>query len=580
MKKKILFLILIALCFSNQQSYAQVLPPTAPSVQADNAYNINQAPNLNPSTLALPYKQDDINADIDTNNYQEPKANEVKKNTETTDEDLKEFRDGEKVPIITKTIQKIETNSSEILTQEEINSITQPYIGKLINVETLKEITNKITTVYRDKGFVNAKAYLPEQKVEHGVIKIQLVEGKVGDIYVDGNRWTKKSYIMARLREKPDKLLNLTHLEQDITKFNRSNGVKLRANVKPGKEFGTTDVYLQASDKNVWHLTPTFDNTGRKTIGVLRGGLSFKSDSLFGYRDQFVTGYSRARSTDLAYASYSLPIGSKGTRLGASFDFSNIKISNGPYKDFNIEGNAYNYSGFVSQEFINTRRFNFSGDLSVNFRQSTTFFQEIPLFTTQVRSLVAGLNFQLSDKYGYWSSRHSFSNGLDLLGGNVRFFKYNGNLTRVHNFGHGVIGIFRGAVQLTDDRLPPVEQFQIGGSSTVRGYSEGLLIGDNGYFLSAELRFPLMFLPKNIGKLQVRDRIRGAVFVDHGGAFPDDGETSKPHHTDYLTGVGLGLRGSITKYLVGRVDWGFALGRREDPQPTARLHFGLESNLL
>lgn len=581
MKKQIIFLFLIALCFSNQQCYSQVLQgSSAPNVQADNAYNINNTKDLNPSTVPLPYKQESLESDMDTANFKPVETEEVKdsKQDSEVDSSSPELKVLEKTPVINKTIERIELNPSEILTETEIINITKPYIGKTISVETLKEITDKLTALYRDKGFLTAKAYLPEQKVENGVIKIQLVEGKVGDIYVDGNRWTRKSYILARINEKPDKLLNLTHLEQDINKFNRDNSVKLRANVKPGKEFGTTDIYLQATDPNVWHLTPTFDNTGRETIGVLRGGLSFKNDSLFGYRDQFLVGYSGARSTNLVYTSYSVPLGSKGTKIGASFDFSSIKISNGPYKDFNIEGNAYNYSGFISQEFINTRKFSFSGDLGINFRQSTTFFQEIPLFTTQVRSLVAGLNFQLRDKYGYWSSRHSFDNGLDLLGGNVRFFKYDGYLTRVHNFGHGVLGIFRGAVQLTDDRLPPLEQFQIGGSSTVRGYSEGLLLGDNGYFLSAELRFPLMFLPEKIGKLPIRDRIRGAIFVDHGGAFPDDGKTSTPHHTDYLTGVGLGLRGSLTKYLIGRVDWGFGLDRREDPQPTARLHFGLESN--
>ncbi|MGD9581356.1 MAG: ShlB/FhaC/HecB family hemolysin secretion/activation protein, partial [Vampirovibrionia bacterium] len=495
LKKKILVLIAIFICFLNQQSYSQTLPPISADaarqlntdVQTDNARNINNA-----NASILPYKSSEIESDMDTNTDSDNSSFVDAKESVQEDTSVnKEIQN----PAISKTIERIETNPSEILSDQDLETVTNPFIGKPITIETLNEITNKITDLFRTKGFVTAKAYIPEQKIDHGVVKIQLVEGKVGQIYVEGNRWTKKNYILSKLREKPDKLLNLAHLEQDITKFNRDNSVKLRANVKPGKEFGTTDLYIQAVDRNVWHLTPTFDNTGRDTIGVLRGGVSFKSDSLFGYRDQFVMGYSRAKSTNLAYSSYSIPIGNKGTRVGASFDFSSIKISNGPYKDFNIEGNAYNYSGFISQDFINTPRFNFSGDLGVNFRQSTTFFQEIPLFTTQVRSLVAGLNFQLRDKYGYWSSRHSFNNGLDLLGGNVRYFKYNAYLTRVHSFGHGVLGIFRGAVQLTDDRLPPVEQFQIGGSSTVRGYSEGLLLGDNGYFLSAELRFPLMFLP-------------------------------------------------------------------------------------
>ncbi|MEW5822028.1 MAG: ShlB/FhaC/HecB family hemolysin secretion/activation protein [Cyanobacteriota bacterium] len=532
----------------------------------------------NLSNYSLSYKSGDyteINPDASINN-----DNDIEEGSSDSEE-LSPLDQGTSKPIegqISMEIKTFDINESVILSDEEINNITRSYIGKPISIEILQQVVNSINDLYREKGFITAKAYLPSQKVENGVVKISLVEGKVGSVIVEGNKWTKTAYILDRMSQKPDRIFELQALEKDITTFNRNNTVKLRANIKPGKDFGTSDIYLIANDPQPFHFVPSFDNTGRETIGVLRGGVSFQSDSLLGYRDQFSMGYSRARSTDIAYSSYTLPVGKYGTKIGGSFAFSNIKITSGPFKDLNIEGNSYNYSGFVSHPFISTRKFDFSGDLGVNFRQVTTFFDETPLFTTQIRSLVVGLNFQYRDKWGYWSSRHSATNGLDLLGGNARFFKYNGYVTRVHNFGHGIIGIFRAACQLTDDRLPPVEQFQIGGSSTVRGYSEGLLIGDNGYLFSGELRVPLPFLPKKIGNLDIRDRIRGVVFVDHAGAFPDDGQTSQPHHTDYLTSVGLGLRGSITRFISGRIDWGFGLGRRENPQPTARMHFGLESN--
>ena len=39
--------------------------------------------------------------------------------------------------------------------------------------------------------------------------------------------------------------------------------------------------------------------------------------------------------------------------------------------------------------------------------------------------------------------------------------------------------------------IPYLDQFQSGGLVTVRGYSEGLLIGRSGYLVSAELQFPV-----------------------------------------------------------------------------------------
>ena len=41
------------------------------------------------------------------------------------------------------------------------------------------------------------------------------------------------------------------------------------------------------------------------------------------------------------------------------------------------------------------------------------------------------------------------------------------------------------------DNIPYIDQFQAGGLATVRGYSEGLLIGRSGYVISGELMFPI-----------------------------------------------------------------------------------------
>lgn len=556
MKNKLLYFLVIISFIISQSVYAQTVPDAGLVEQSTpKGTELDQTDNV-------PLKPDGSANEVGSPDAAQPQVPETSLDQEQTSVLINSFN----------------INQSQILSKEEIDGITNSYIGKEVKIDDLKKVIEDINTLYAKKGYISARAFLPPQTVKSGVIEIKLVEGHVGKILVEGNKWTKTSYIKGKISQQSGDLFEIKDLERDILKFNRENTIKLRANLKPGEEFGTTDIQLTAADPFPFHFTPTFDNTGRETVGVLRGGVGFTADSLFGYRDQFSMGYSRAKSTDVAYSSYNFPIGNKGTRIGGSFAFSNIKINSGFFKSFNIEGNSYNYSGYISQPFISTNRFDFSGDITANFRQVTTFFDETPLFTTQVRSLTTGLNFQYRDKWGNWMSRHAITNGLDLLGGNARFFKYDASLTRIQSFGHGIIGIFRGALQLSDDRLPPVEQFQIGGSTTVRGYSEGLLIGDNGYLLSAEIRFPIPFLPKEIGKLKLRDRIRALIFVDHGGAFIDDGEASTPHNYNFLTSVGLGIRGSITRFISGRVDWGFGIGNREYPQPTARLHFGLESN--
>lgn len=106
---------------------------------------------------------------------------------------------------------------------------------------------------------------MPPQTIENGVVKINLVEGTVGNITVEDNRWTRESFIKKRLSAKECEIFEIGLLEQDILKFNKYNdGVKLKANLEKGESIGTTDIKLKAEEKFPFHVIGLMDNAGRK----------------------------------------------------------------------------------------------------------------------------------------------------------------------------------------------------------------------------------------------------------------------------------------------------------------------------
>lgn len=512
------------------------------------------------------------------------RTNETQKNTIfdkspsiilDTEDSVKETMEGESFYL-----QEVTLETSIILSEADIDAITSKYEGQTVTINDLYKMLEEINALYDQKGYFTARAFLPDQHVSNGIVKIKLIEAKLGEITIENSKYTRPSFFDGKINLEEGELLDLNRLEKDIIKLNKYNNTDVSVVLQPGQAFGTTDLIVKENDQFPFHLTGTFDNIGRETIGVLRGGVAATHDSVFGFRDQFTAGYARAKTTNLAYSSYSVPIGDYGTRLVGTFSYTDLKINSGPFKQFNITGNSFNYGGYITHPFYVGKKLTIDGDIGVNFKQVTTFFDKNPILKNQIRSLTTGINFEYRDNHGRWLSRHAFVNGLDILGGSEKFFKYNGYAARVHNFGHGIYGILTGMTQLTDDALPPIEQFQLGGNSSVRGYSEGLLLGDSGYLFSGELRFPIPVLPEKVGPLKVRDRIKAVVFCDHGGTFPDDGGFTSPNAKDYLTSVGVGLRAYLTDLLVARLDWGFGLGQRETPQPTARFHFGLQSSLI
>ena len=75
-------------------------------------------------------------------------------------------------------LKQVNWNPSEILKQEEIQAVAQSYIGRQITLKDLREMADKITDLYKEKGYMTCGAVLPPQRIHEGVVEIRLIEGK------------------------------------------------------------------------------------------------------------------------------------------------------------------------------------------------------------------------------------------------------------------------------------------------------------------------------------------------------------------------------------------------------------------
>lgn len=464
------------------------------------------------------------------------------------------------------TITDVEIDESHILTKDEINSILAPLCGKNIFLEDIKAAIDKINNLYLEKNFITARAYIEEQSIEDGILKISLLEGRVNNFTIENNRCTRTSYINKRLNDmKMGDLLELRQLEADILQFNHVNeGITLNADLTPGEVFGTTDVRVTAKERFPVRITLATDNAGRETIGQNRFGLIGQIDSVFGYRDKLSGGAYWSASSASPFVDYNIPINKSGGRIGASFSASNMDITRGDYRIFNISGKSYATQLYAMQPIIDKPWLNLTSISSVAYKTAATSIEGYELYKDKVVTLTTGLMARHDTKRGIWYTHHNATYGFAIDSDYLEnYFKYDGGIIRIHDFGHGIIGQFRGLWQYTPmDVMPSLDQFQIGGVSTVRGFSEAALIGKSGYLASAELMFPLTptetkfkFRDKE-HVLHLRNVIKGAVFVDHGGVFPTWDNIGK---NNFLTSAGFGFHLALPGDLTAKFYWGFPI---------------------
>ncbi|QVW36377.1 ShlB/FhaC/HecB family hemolysin secretion/activation protein [Geobacter sulfurreducens] len=478
-------------------------------------------------------------------------------------------------------ISHIVTDPSEILTEDDLRQVVAPLEGKEVSIRELLAMVDRINDLYRQKGYLTARAVLPPQKVERGTVRIRLVEGRVGRISVEGNRHTRDWFVTSRLHLREGDLVRLDTLENDLFRFNAINDVKLRAEVKPGTATGTTDLILRTQEPDNYRVVAFADNGGGRYIGQERLGLTLQDLSLLGIRDPLTVGGTVADGTLSAHASYSLPLTPVGTRLGVTYDYTSIWITSGPFESLDVDGTSSDLGLTLSQPFALSPALSVTTFAGFNWKKSTTDFGGDTIFENRTRTLTLGGDLLAIDGYGTWFTRHVLTQGFHDFGGDRSFFKYNGDLVRTFILPDDFSALVRASGQVSGNHLlPSSEQFQLGGIATVRGFYEGLLIGDDGYFVSAELTLPLFPADASVYDVRLSPLLRGAIFFDHGGAFPYKGSGESIDHNDFLSSAGFGFILNLAKYLTGRIDFGFPVGERDPDPGTVRVHFSLSSEIL
>lgn len=417
-------------------------------------------------------------------------------------------------------------------------------------------------------------------------------EIKLGNIKLEDSRyyntWTIWQHLKPLLQKKGE-VLKVEDLKQELNQINKFNKFKLKAVIsrQPGET--DNDIRLEVYEQQPWQIVTAFDNQGRPGTGFYRGSAQVINKSLLGFGDELSVQYIGANRAQRLATEYRIPLNPKGGEFHFQYAYHALDYDPDltPRAVQDLIGRDHVWTVTLSQPLDKNRVWTpYSSTL---WRQVVIKRNGVEITNAHPRPLTLGLRYNKSDKLGRTSIDIApLIVGQHWMGGDSKFYRARTSLYRSFNLPKDNQLVFRGAWQVTPDALPPVQQFQIGGEYTVRGYTEGLITADRGHFYSLEHLWPVPFVGKINPALQ--GRVKGITFVDFGQSWLDKsnaryvgGVSSQRGHTT-LMAVGVGLRARMTQHAQGFFDVGWGLFNRNDiellSQPAACIHFGVRSNLL
>lgn len=468
----------------------------------------------------------------------------------------------------TVTLQRFEFVGNTAFSSEELAKVTAEFTNRPITFAELLQAEATITKLYTDAGYINSGAIiLAGQNLSSGVVTVQIVEGGVERILVEGTGRLNPNYVRSRLAIATGRPLNTKRLLQALQLLQLDPLIQnLSAELSAGSRPDQSILEVRIKPAKTFSAQLILDNGRSPSVGTFRRGIEFNQANLFGWGDALRGTYTNTEGSNAFEIGYTVPINPHNGTVSFAYGRTGSQVIEPPFDRVDITGKSNQYELTWRQPIYQTPTQELALGIAGSRQdsQTTILGAQEPLSVgadEKGKTVVSALRFfqewtQRSPR-SVFAMRSQFSLGLGVLGATLnkeppdsRFFSWRGQAQYVRLLAPDTLLVLRSDLQLANRALVPLEQIGLGGFRSIRGYRQDTLLTDNGLLLSAEMQVPVVRFGRD-GLLQI------VPFIDYGQGWnsSDDDTPDK----NQLLGAGLGLQLRLGTQLLGRLEYGIPL---------------------
>lgn len=471
---------------------------------------------------------------------------------------------------VTVKVKAVNILGSTVFSPEELQAAVQDFIDREIAFSELLGLRTAVTKLYTDNGYATSGAFLPPQDLTTGVVTIQVVEGTLERIDIEGLERLQEGYVRSRVDRAAKPPLNTERLEQSLQLLQLNPLLEtVQAELSAGTAPGLSVLTLNIQEAQAFNVGVLGENTDSPTVGENSVTLYGIHRNLTGLGDRASFSVRDTRGfTQLSFG-YEVPINPSDGTLSVRYAQSRNKVIEDPFAVLDIRSESYTLSFGFRQPIIRTPETEFTVGVSFDLRESQTFVANDRPFSFSLGPINGKSRLSVLRLTQEWvnrseqrvlAARSQLNWGLNLFdptisdsGVDADFVTWNGQFQWVEAFSQDSIFVARIGGQVAFDSLLSLEQFSIGGLDTVRGYRRNQRVGDSGFLASLEMRFTILRDPGGFGIVQL------SPFFDVGTVWNYDDDLVPNPDPRSLASVGLSLNWQWNRTFSARVDWGVPL---------------------
>ncbi|MCG8377864.1 MAG: hypothetical protein MI865_00145 [Proteobacteria bacterium] len=406
----------------------------------------------------------------------------------------------EDIPTINFTVMAFSVDGENPISEEKTDAVLTPFLGEHQGIEGLLEAASELENTILNAGFSFNRVILPPQKLQGGIVKLEIIQIKLGDIKVEKNEHFANENIIRSLPGLISGTVPDTRLiGKQLIVANNHPSKQITMRMKQSEQPNSVDAILEVKDQRPWQLFSILNNIGTPKTGRLRLTAGGQHNNLTGFDDSLTASYttSPGHTSDVKQwgLNYRIPVYQYSGEF--KFFYSRSDVDSGIVQGvFDVSGAGKFLGGSYTQTFQNLKNYRHSAsigvddklfDNNVNFGGTNigTDVRSRPMMLTyfgQYQMEKANLNFDLSyarnlnggnlnTNAAYTATRTNAEQDWDLI-------RYNATYNRSISKNWIMALSWKG--QWSNEPLISGEQFGIGGVNSVRGFNERAVSGDRG----------------------------------------------------------------------------------------------------
>ncbi|WP_086929469.1 ShlB/FhaC/HecB family hemolysin secretion/activation protein [Agarilytica rhodophyticola] len=460
-----------------------------------------------------------------------------------------------------------------------------------VTLGMIESISDVISNFYRERGFILAKAFIPEQKVRDGVVNLTLLLGELGEVKAENNKRYKARTLEGVFDDVLYKPVTTEVIEEGLYLLNDLPGLSVQGYFEPGQQVGDTRLHLNVQAEKMFSGNIRLDNHGSTSTGENRAYADFFISNPFGWADQIQIGVLNSfdpGDTTYGLFNYDSYILGPRWRISAgisSNDFISTSIISGSILESTGESLVRDIS--LGYFFKRNRKTNLSIDVSYSSIDTELAISGFQQPDTTVNNARLAFNFDvLNEKkralhVGSIGIVHSNStedfiieDGVEDIKDDFLFLTFDYSILKFIPFPFTKKDtrlLVELNAQYSGERQQTINQFALTGPTRARGFNVNRFFSDDGVRLGFEwvFKFPKVLdftiMGENFSDI-LQPYLLADIAYGESHAFESPTASLENKVSATFSNIGVGLKFNFTRHWKGDFALSYPLNENIDTQ--------------